>query len=116
MTDPSAPGRASRSACKLLWIGFLAERAPLHKRMVECFTKGGFRGIRVQINRDQSMATFRLGWGTHSRFRSQRQARECLLRLLLAGGFKVNRNGLSPVAFRRDGVEGAISPVRLRRS
>lgn len=60
------------------------------------------------------MATFRLQWGTHSRFHGQREAHTCVLRLLRAGGFGLNPNDLSPIAFRGDGVEAAFSPVRLR--
>ena len=101
-------------AIKPVRIGFLPESAPLHKQMIECFTNAGFSTVRVQINRDGSMASFCLRWGTHSRFRGQRQAHAYLLRLLQAGGFKLSPNDLSPIAFRGDGVEGAFSPVRLR--
>lgn len=112
--EPAALNRGSKSACKPIWIGFLPESAPLHKRMIQCFTDAGFRAVRVQVNRDYSMATFGLRWGTHSWFRGQRQAHAYLLRLLQAGGFRLTPNGLSPIAFRGDGVEGAFSPVRLR--
>jgi len=99
---------------KPLRIGFLSEDSPVPEQMLECFTKAGFRGIRIQINGDYSMAMFRLQWGTHSRFRGERQAHTCMLRLLRAGGFRLNSNDLSPIAFRSDEVEGAFSPVRLR--
>jgi hypothetical protein len=81
--------------------------------MVKCFTNAGFGSVRFQINRDHSMAMFRLRWGTRSRFRGQRQAQTYVLRLLRAGGFRLDPDNLSPIAFRRDGVEGAFSPVRL---
>jgi hypothetical protein len=95
-------------------IGFLAGDSPPLQRLIECFTKAGFRRIRIQINRDHSMATFRLRWGTHSRFRGQRQAHACVLRLLRAEGFRLNSKDLSPIAFRSNEVDGAFSPVRLR--
>ena len=95
-------------------IGFLSEGSTLHERLIECFTKAGFGGIRIQINHDHSMAMFRLRWGTHSRFRCQRQAHTCVLRLLHAEGFRLNPNDLSPIAFRDDAVEAAFSPVRLK--
>ena len=95
-------------------IGFLPENTRSYERVVRCLTNAGFGSIRVQINRDHSMATFRLKWGTQSRLRGQRQAHARLLRLLLTGGFKLNRSDLSPITISSSGVEGAFSPVRLR--
>lgn len=112
--ETAARGRGTKSVCKPFWIGFLPESAPLHKRMIKCFTKAGFSNIRVQVTRDRSMANFRLTWGTHSRYRGQRQAHAYLLRQLQAGGFKLTPNELSPIVFRGNSVRGALSPVRRR--
>lgn len=111
---PAESGLGPNSMHKPFRIGFLPKGSPVHQRMFECFTNAGFRGVRIQINRDHSMAMLRLRWGTHSRFRGQRQAHTCVLQLLRAGGFRLNPNDLSPIAFRGNGVEAAFCPVRLR--
>lgn len=111
---PAESSLGAKSMHKPSKIGFLPEGSPFHQRLLECFTKAGFKDIRIQINRDRSIATFRLQWGTYSRFCGLRQAHRCVLRLLRAAGFRLSPDDLSPIAFRDDGVEAAFCPVRLR--
>lgn len=107
MTKTRTAGRSNPP--KPQAIGYLPATAPFHRQVQGCFSKAGFTGVRVGINRDFSLATFWLKQGEYPTFRDRRQAHAALFRLLRTGGVKVKRRDLA-VDVYASGIEGAFTP------
>lgn len=103
-----APGKSKPP--KPEWIGFLPGSAPFHRRVHGCFVEAGFVSIRVGINADFSLTTFWLEQGTHPPFRSRKQARATLFRLLRTGGVDFEAETLV-VALDGNSICGAFMPL-----
>jgi hypothetical protein len=115
MIQSKASGEATQKPArrpkppKSKWVGFLPSSAPFHKMVHGCFTKAGFNGIRVGINKDYSLATFWLKRGAHLPFRGRKQAKAALFRLLRAEGVNLEAETLA-VAMEGDSICGAFIP------
>jgi hypothetical protein len=95
---------------KIKSIGFLPTSHPFNKRIRACFTQAGFTRIKLELNKDRSMLTFRMAHGKHWRFKTHRQAHAGVRLLLRKGGLDFATDHELFVKLTGDGIEGAFTP------
>lgn len=95
---------------KLETIGFLPASDPFNRKVRDCFRKAGFKRIRLQLNKDRSMLSFRMMPGTHPALQTHRQAHAAVRLLLRKAGVDFARNDELFVKINGDAVEGAFTP------
>ncbi len=91
-------------------IGYAPAKHPLNVAVRACFKRAGFQNIRLWLNRDLSMLSFRFKLGKHPPFVSRKEAREELRRQLAEVGIEPCRGEPFVEEFQGDQVDGAFCP------
>jgi hypothetical protein len=91
-------------------IGFAPASHPLNVAVRACFKRAGFQRIRLWLNKDVSMLSFRFELGKHPPFNSRQEARAELRRLLAEVGIEPCQTEPFVDEFQGDQVNGAFCP------
>ena len=95
---------------KLETIGFLPASDPFNQKVRACFQKAGFQNIKLELNADRSLLSFKMLPGTHPAFKTHRQAHAAVRRLLRKAGVDFARSDELFVKLSGDAIDGAFTP------
>ena len=83
---------------------------PFNRKVRACFEKAGFTSIKLELNKDRSMLSFRLEHGTHRAFKTQKQAHAAVRLLLRKAAVDFARTHELFVTLKGDVLDGAFTP------
>jgi hypothetical protein len=91
-------------------IGFAPDSDPFNRKVRACFEKAGFTSIKLELNADRSLLSFRMLPGTHPAFKTHRQAHAAVRLLLRKAGVDFARSNELFVKLSGDLIDGAFTP------
>jgi hypothetical protein len=95
---------------KIERIGFLPAGDSFNRKVRDCFRRAGFKRIRLRLNQDRSMLSFRMLAGTHPALQTHRQAHASVRLLLRKVGVDFARDDELSVKLSGDALDGAFTP------
>lgn len=95
---------------KVETIGFLPDDDPYNLRVRACLERAGFQKVRLDLNADRSMLSFRMELGKHPRLATNKQAHATVRLLLRKAGIDFARPDELFVTLKGDLIDGAFTP------